>query len=150
MTSFAEHGKLTPEGQKVAAFFDAEILKAAENVEAINGLPGHVKSWYVHVRKMQTMTPAEWMEANSYAASHTFGTLAEQEAAADKTKQSAEARTQQDSAVAESLASIADALKDVVARLAKLEAGEDDDAEDDEPETAAPPAKPAKAPKSEA
>lgn len=139
MPDFTKHGELTAEGQRVADYMDGVLAEAGDNIDAINALPGHVKSWYVHVRKMHTATPGGWMESNGYAAGAVHQYLIEQDAAAAAAKAEKQQRESIDNTTAETIKSLTDQVKALNARLAKVEgtdATPDPDPEPDEDDEA--------------
>lgn len=137
MTEFTtQHGTLTAEGEQVAAHLDEMLASAGEDVQAINALPGHAKSWYVHVHKMRSATPAEWMEANTYATGAVYSQLQAQAARAATTEALQAQREQVDNEVAAALKTLTNEVKALSQRLEQVEtaksAGPDDEDEDED------------------
>lgn len=123
----ARNGELTPDGQRLIAWIEAQFKDADKNndLSRLNGLSGYLAYYYVNVHKLRAITPAQWLEEHRHsgAAAAWRDMLYFEEVARKEAEQQAavvETRTEL-SGLAEQLEALRQELAEARQRITELE-----------------------------
>lgn len=121
---FVHNGNLTEAGEKLAAWMDAQDTP---DVDRFNALTGTVKHWLVNVRKLKTISAANWLADYQGRANILYESVMAEEAAAAEAQKVTEA-VETTSKLEQALAELKEKFEAQAAEIAALKEGKGESA----------------------